>query len=133
MENSALPPPIASQDDKTLGMVMHILCLVGFPIIGPLIIWLMKKDQSPYLDAQGRELLNFQISYFIYAMISVVLIAVLIGIVLIFAVGIASLVFTIIGLVKAADGKVYRFPLCIRMAHARATLICVRVHANTLW
>jgi uncharacterized Tic20 family protein len=115
MENSALPPPIASQDDKTLGMVMHILCLVGFPIIGPLIIWLMKKDQSPYLDAQGRELLNFQISYFIYAMISVVLIAVLIGIVLIFVVGIASLVFTIIGLVKAADGKVYRFPLCIRM------------------
>jgi uncharacterized Tic20 family protein len=48
-------------------------------------------------------------------MISVVLIAVLIGIVLIFVVGIASLVFTIIGLVKAADGKVYRFPLCIRM------------------
>ena len=94
---------------------MHILCLVGFPIIGPLIIWLMKKDQSPYLDAQGRELLNFQISYFIYAMISFVLIAVLIGIVLLFAVGIASFVFTIIGLVKAADGKVYRFPLCIRM------------------
>ena len=86
---------------------MHILCLVGFPIIGPLIIWLMKKDQSPYLDAQGRELLNFQISYFIYAMISAVLIAVLIGI--------ASFIFTIIGLVKAADGKVYRFPLCIRM------------------
>jgi hypothetical protein len=107
MENSALPPPIASQDDKTLGMVMHILCLVGFPIIGPLIIWLMKKDQSPYLDAQGRELLNFQISYFIYAMISAVLIAVLIGI--------ASFIFTIIGLVKAADGKVYRFSLCIRM------------------
>jgi hypothetical protein len=107
MENSALPPPIASQDDKTLGMVMHILCLVGFPIIGPLIIWLMKKDQSPYLDAQGRELLNFQISYFIYAMISFVLIAVLIGI--------ASFIFTIIGIVKAADGKVYRFPLCIRM------------------
>jgi uncharacterized Tic20 family protein len=75
----------------------------------------MKKDQSPYLDAQGRELLDFQISYFIYAMISFVLIAVLIGIVLLFAVGIASFVFTIIGLVKAADGKVYRFPLCIRM------------------
>jgi uncharacterized Tic20 family protein len=48
-------------------------------------------------------------------MISFVLIAVLIGIVLLFAVGIASFVFTIIGLVKAADGKVYRFPLCIRM------------------
>jgi len=94
---------------------MHLLCLVGFPIIGPLIIWLMKKDQSRYLDAQGRELLNFQISYFIYAMISVVLVAALIGIVLLLAVGVASLVLTIIGIVKAADGQVYRFPLCIRL------------------
>lgn len=93
---------------------MHLLCLVGFPIIGPLIIWLMKKDQSRYLDTQGRELLNFQISYFIYAMISVVLVAALIGIVLLLAVGVASLVLTIIGIVKAADGQVYRFPLCIR-------------------
>lgn len=94
---------------------MHLLCLVGFPIIGPLIIWLMKKDQSRYLDAQGRELLNFQISYFIYAMISVVLVAALIGIVLLLAVGVASLVLTLIGIVKAADGQVYRFPLCIRL------------------
>jgi uncharacterized Tic20 family protein len=120
MENSVPPPslpprPVATQDDKTLGIVMHLLCIVGFPVIGPLIIWLMKKDQSPYLDAQGRELLNFQISYFIYAMISMVLVAVLIGIPLLFAVGVASLVFTIIGIVKAAEGRVYRFPLCIRM------------------
>ncbi|CAB4583378.1 unannotated protein [freshwater metagenome] len=75
----------------------------------------MKKDQSRYLDTQGRELLNFQISYFIYAMISVVLVAALIGIVLLLAVGVASLVLTIIGIVKAADGQVYRFPLCIRL------------------
>lgn len=116
MENSALPPsPVATQDDKTLGIVMHLLCLVGFPVIGPLIIWLMKKDQSPYLDAQGRELLNFQISYFIYALISMALVAVLIGIPLLFAIAIASLVFTIIGIVKASDGHVYRFPLCIRI------------------
>ncbi|MTA41279.1 MAG: DUF4870 domain-containing protein [Actinobacteria bacterium] len=116
MEPSSLPPPLGtSQDEKILGIVMHLLCLVGFPIIGPLIIWLMKKDQSRYLDTQGRELLNFQISYFIYAMISVVLVAALIGIVLLLAVGVASLVLTIIGIVKAADGQVYRFPLCIRL------------------
>lgn len=120
MENNAsspsLPPtPAPTQDDKTLGIVMHLLCIVGFPVIGPLIIWLMKKDQSPYLDAQGRELLNFQISYFIYALISMVLVAVLIGIVMLIAVGVASLVFTIIGIVKASEGQVYRFPLCIRM------------------
>jgi len=108
-------PPTATQDDKTLGIVMHVLCLVGFPILGPLIVWLIKKDQSPYLDAQGRELLNFQISYLIYALISIPLCAILIGFVTLFIVGIASLVLTIIGIVSASEGRVYRFPLTIRM------------------
>ena len=94
---------------------MHVLCLVGFPIIGPLIVWLIKKDQSNYLDRQGRELLNFQISYFIYACVSVLLCFILIGVPLIFAVGIATIVLTIIGIVSASEGKVYRFPLTIRL------------------
>lgn len=113
----ALPPPVptASQDDKTLGIVMHVLCLIGFPILGPLIIWLIKKDESAYLDAQGRELLNFQITYLIYAFVSFLLIFILIGIPLLFVVGIAMIVLTIIGIVRAAEGRVYRFPLTIRM------------------
>ncbi|MBK8091976.1 MAG: DUF4870 domain-containing protein [Verrucomicrobiaceae bacterium] len=118
MENSvppSLPVPSVSESDKTLGIVMHILSLIGLAIIGPLIIWLMKKDQSAYLDAQGRELLNFQISYIIYGIISFFLIFLVIGFVLIFVIAIASLIFTIIGIVKAADGQVYRFPFCIRI------------------
>lgn len=116
MESSASPPPPGvSQDDKTLGIVMHILCLVGFPILGPLIVWLIKKDNSPYLDAQGRELLNFQISYIIYALVSFVLCLIFIGFLLLFVIGIAMLVLTIVGIVSAAEGKVYRFPLTIRM------------------
>ena len=113
----ALPPsvPPASQDEKTLGIVMHVLCLIGFPILGPLIIWLIKKDESAYLDAQGRELLNFQITYLIYAFASFLLIVFLIGIPLLFVVGIAMIVLTIIGIVRAAEGRVYRFPLTIRM------------------
>lgn len=98
-----------------LGIVMHALCLVGFPIIGPLIVWLMKKDQSPYLDQQGRELLNFQISYLIYTFVAFLLCFVLIGFPLIFAIAVATLVLTIIGIVKASDGVIYRFPLTIRM------------------
>lgn len=94
---------------------MHILCLVGFPILGPLIIWLIKKDQSSYLDRQGRELLNFQISYFVYALISFVLCFVFIGIPLLVIVGVASIVLTIIGIVKAAEGNIYRFPLTFRL------------------
>lgn len=113
----ALPPLVsaASQDEKTLGIVMHVLCLIGFPILGPLIVWLMKKDESAYLDAQGRELLNFQITYLIYAFASFLLIVFLIGIPLLFVVGIAMIVLTIIGIVRAAEGRVYRFPLTIRM------------------
>lgn len=98
-----------------LGIVMHVLCLIGFPIIGPLVVWLMKKDQSRYLDQQGRELLNFQISYFIYGLVSALLTTILIGIPMLVAVAVASVILTIIGVVKAADGAIYRFPLTLRM------------------
>ena len=119
METPTLPPALPSsavtQDEKTLGIVMHVLCLVGFPILGPLIVWLVKKDQSSYLDRQGRELLNFQLSYLLYAFVSALLCFILIGVPLLFAVGIATIVLTIIGIVNASDGKVYRFPLTIRL------------------
>lgn len=111
----ALPHYAVTQDEKTLGIVMHVLCLVGFPILGPLIVWLVKKDQSSYLDRQGRELLNFQLSYLLYAFLSALLCFILIGIPLLFAVGIATIVLTIIGIVNASEGKVYRFPLTIRL------------------
>ena len=94
---------------------MRVLCLVGFPILGPLIVWLVKKDQSSYLDRQGRELLNFQLSYLLYAFLSFWLCFILIGVPLLFAIGIATIVLTIIGIVNAAEGKVYRFPLTIRL------------------
>ena len=108
-------PTAASQDVKTLAIVMHVFGLIGLPILGPLIVWIMKKDQSPYLDAQGRELLNFQISYFIYAVAGCLSLLVLIGLLLLPVIGVAWIVLTIVGLVSAADGKLYRFPLIIRM------------------
>jgi len=118
MESLPTPPPAAStvtSDEKTLGIVMHVLCLVGFPILGPLIVWLIKKDQSPYIDQQGRELLNFQLSFLIYAFVSFLLCFVLIGIPLLFAIGIGTIILTIIGIVRASEGNIYRFPLTIRM------------------
>ena len=111
----SLPAPATTQDEKTLGIVMHVLCLVGFPILGPLVVWLVKKEQSRYIDLQGRELLNFQISYLIYALISFLLCFVLIGIPLLFIIGVATIVLTIIGIVLASDGQVYRFPFTIRL------------------
>jgi uncharacterized protein len=116
MEPPTLPAtPIPTQDEKNLALIMHVLSLVGFSLIGPLIVWLVKKDESAFIDAQGRELLNFQISFLIYAIVCIPLCFVLIGIPLLIVVGIASFILTIIGLVKATEGKIYRFPVTIKM------------------
>ena len=116
MEPPSLPAtPIPTQDEKNLALIMHVLSLVGFSLIGPLIVWLVKKDESAFIDAQGRELLNFQLSFLIYAIVCIPLCFVLIGIPLLIIVGLASLILTIIGLVKATEGKIYRFPVTIKM------------------
>jgi uncharacterized Tic20 family protein len=116
MQPPALPAdPIPTQDEKNLGLIMHVMSLVGFSLIGPLIVWLVKKDESPFINAQGRELLNFQLSFLIYTIACLPLCFVLIGIPLLIVVGIAAFILTIIGLVKATEGKIYRFPVTIKM------------------
>jgi uncharacterized Tic20 family protein len=116
MEPPILPAdPIPTQDEKNLALIMHVLSLAGFSLIAPLIVWLVKKDESTFINAQGRELLNFQLSFLIYAVICIPLCLVVIGIPLLILVALASLVLTIIGLVKATEGKIYRFPLTIKM------------------
>lgn len=109
------PPYVVTQDEKILGIVMHALCLAGFPILGPFIVWLIKKNESSYLDIQGRELLNFQLSYLFYALLSFPLCFILIGVPLLFAIGVATVVLTIVGIVRSSEGRVYRFPLTIRL------------------
>jgi uncharacterized Tic20 family protein len=116
MQPPSLPAdPTPTQDEKNLGLIMHVLSLVGFSLIGPLIVWLIKKDESAFIDIQGRELLNFQLSFLIYVIVCIPLCFLLIGIPLLIIVGLASLILTIIGLVKATEGKIYRFPVTIKM------------------
>lgn len=100
-------------------MLCHFSIFVGHfipfgNIIAPLIIWLMKKNESSFVDHHGKESLNFQISLLIYIIISVILAFVLIGFVLAIALWIFSLVIVIIAGVKANDGEWYRYPLTIR-------------------
>jgi uncharacterized Tic20 family protein len=110
-------PPVLdmpSKDECTMAMLGHILGIVlGF--IGPLIIWLIKKDQSKFVDDQGKEALNFQLTILIAMAVSGALICVFIGIVLFVAVWIADIVFCIIGGLKANSGVAYRYPMNIRM------------------
>jgi uncharacterized Tic20 family protein len=100
-------------------MLCHLSALAGFIIplgnvIGPLVIWMIKKDVYPLVDDQGKEALNFQISMTIYYIISCILILILIGIPLLIGLALFSLVVTIIAMVKASDGVAYRYPLSIR-------------------
>jgi uncharacterized Tic20 family protein len=94
--------------------------MVGFVfpfgnILGPLVLWLVKKDEYPLVADQGKEALNFQISMTIYYLIAAVLILVIIGIVLLVVLGVFSLIMTIIAMIKANSGERYRYPLAIRL------------------
>lgn len=110
-----------SKDERTWGMLSHLLALsgyIGIPfgnILAPLIIWLVKKDESQFVSDQAKESLNFQISLTIYAIISSILIVVLIGFVLLGVIWIAGIVLVIIATVKSNEGGFYRYPLTLRL------------------
>ncbi len=121
-ESTPQPKPEAapSKDAQTWGMLSHLIALAGFVIpfgniIGPLVIWLIKKDEYPFVDDQGKESLNFQISMTIYFIISAILIVVVIGILLMIALVIVEVIFIILATVKANSGEKYRYPLTIRL------------------
>ena len=109
-----IAPVAQNSDDKTWGLLCHLSPLVaGF--IGPLVIWLVKKDHSPFLEDQGKEALNFQISIMIYLGAAALSFIVCIGIVLLPAVAIFNVVMVIVAAIKANEGKPYRYPACIRL------------------
>ena len=96
-----------------LAMLCHLLGLFTC-FIGPLIIWLIKKDEDPFIDNQGKEALNFQITVTIASIVSGLLTVVCVGFFLGLAVGICDLVFCIVASVKANSGEAYRYPVSIR-------------------
>jgi len=109
-----------NHDARMWAMFAHLAGLAGcvMPavgcIVGPLVVWLIKKEEFPFVDEQGKEAVNFQISMFIYAFVAGLLWFVCIGIVLLPLVGIVDIVFLIVAAIKANDGQHYRYPLTIR-------------------
>jgi len=117
--NDVATPTQIDKDSRTWAMLTHISALSGFliplgNIIAPLVIWLLKREQSEFVDDQGKEVLSFQISMLIYFFVSFLLMFILIGIPLMIGLGIFDLVVTIIAAIKANDGVRYRYPLRIR-------------------
>lgn len=110
-EEPALVAP--TSDDKTMAILSHILCIVaGF--LAPLIIYLIKKDNSPFATAHAKESLNFQLTMLIAYIVSWVLVFLIIGFLLIFLLAIANLVLVIIATIKASEGKFYKYPFSIK-------------------
>jgi uncharacterized protein len=83
--------------------------------IGPLVVWLIKRDDHPFIAMHAREALNFNLSVLLYTAVTWVLALALIGIPILIGIGIAWLVLTIVAAVKAAQGEEYRYPLTIRL------------------
>lgn len=103
-----------TQDEKTMGLLSHILTFVaGF--LAPLVIYIVKKDESEFVKRHAMESLNFQISISIYAIICIPLILVVIGVFMLIAIGILAFILTILATIKAAEGSEYRYPMTIRL------------------
>ena len=102
-----------SKDARTMAMLAHLLGLVGF--IGPLIVWLIKKDEDAFINEQGKEALNFQLTLLIGYVISMVLLVVVIGFLLLPALWIVNVIFCIMGAMKANTGVAYRYPVNLRL------------------
>jgi uncharacterized Tic20 family protein len=103
-----------SKDAKTLAMLCHLL---GFftSFLGPLIIWLIKKDEDKFIDDQGKEALNWQITFIIGWFVGLITMCIGIGFIILIALGICNLIFCIMGAVKANNGQLYRYPINLRL------------------
>ncbi|WP_238933374.1 DUF4870 domain-containing protein [Brevibacillus choshinensis] len=108
-----------TKEERMWAMIVHLSALIGFIIplgnvLGPLIIWLVKKETSSFVDTHGKEALNFSITVTIYAAISYLLLIVFIGALLLIALFLFWAVFLIMAAVKANEGGDFRYPLTFR-------------------
>ena len=133
---SVIPPPpnespmagAPSAEERQWAMFAHLSALVGAILtgafgggwgcfIGPLVIWLIKKDTMPFVNDQGKEALNFNITVAIAAIVCWILFFVLIGMLLLPVLVILWLVFVIIATIKANEGTTYRYPFALRLVN----------------
>ena len=121
---SSEPPPLSSYpsqrplDVNQWCLFIHLSQFAGFlvPVAGlvtPIVLWQIKKDESPTIDRHGKNVTNWIISFFIYLVISALLCMVLIGIPLLIVLGVLSIIFPIIGGIKAGSGEEWRYPMAI--------------------
>jgi len=117
-ENQQLEP--LSKDEKTWAMLCHLSAVAGFvipfgSILGPLVVWLIKKDEMPIVDLHGKKLLNFQITMAIAYFVCFLLVFAVIGLVLLPLVAIFSFIMVVLASIKANEGKEFNYPLSLNL------------------
>lgn len=116
-------PPVTAPpaEERKWAAICHLAALAGLVVwgigivLGPLIVWLLKKDQRPFIDEQGKEALNFQITVFLAGVVCTSLVFLLIGIPLLIALGVLDFICVVIAAVKASEGVSYRYPVSLRL------------------
>lgn len=109
----------ALREDRQLLLLTHLSQLLslftGFGgIVAPLILWLTQRDKIEYMDEQGKEIMNFQISMFIYAILCIPFIFIIIGVLPLIAIALLTIIFPIINAVKVNNGEQPHYPLSIK-------------------
>lgn len=109
---------VYSESERNWAMLCHLSAFAGFffpfgGIIGPLICWLSKKDESLWINNNGRASLNFQLSMLLYIVLAIPLVFIVIGIPIIVFLGILKIICVIIASIKAAKGERYKYPISI--------------------
>jgi uncharacterized Tic20 family protein len=115
---SALPPlpgSVPSGSDRLLAILCHLSLMFGMGFLFPLIVFLVRNQDSPWVGAHAKEVLNFHITLILYAIVFWVLVFVLIGIPLLILLGVFAFVCAIIGAMRAAENGFYRYPLTLRL------------------
>jgi hypothetical protein len=116
------PAPSLTGEDRLWGAIAHLSAFAIYftgigHIVGPMIIWLWKRDTNPFVAAEAKEAMNFNISVTIYALVCGVLCFVLIGIPLLIALHAFQVICIIVGALKASDGRPFRYPLNLRLVN----------------
>jgi uncharacterized Tic20 family protein len=117
MEN---PIPALSGEDRLWGALAHLSAFAMYftgigHIVGPMIIWLWKRDTNSFVASEAKEAMNFNISVSIYALVALVLCLIFIGIPLLIALHSFQVICIIIAALKASDGRSFRYPLNLRL------------------
>jgi uncharacterized protein len=124
MNEPTQPPPAGAaptENERTWGMLAHLSALAGLVmpligiVIGPLVVWLARRDESPFVAAHAREALNFNISVLIGALICGALLLIFVGVLLGAALFVIWLVLTLVAAIKAYEGEAYRYPFSLRL------------------